>query len=185
MPFPVPLLYDPQTLQDLPINTFPQNLCEYCVIVHYTGGHPDKFFPNYDSQINNFLCHMNRWYVPMFYIPATTRLLRRSNIMRPFCTTEKTPPLLGEIIALFTPQGGFVVDPYTGTLTTAWAYLKERIFFFVEIRKVTDLRHPWSVLEQITATVISKQHFPRPSPVSYRILRQCLIIKTLVPFAIT
>ena len=60
----------------------------------------------------------------MFNVPMTKSRLCREKTKVPFWTNEQSADMLGELVDLFTPQGGTVCDRYGGTLTTAIACIR-------------------------------------------------------------
>lgn len=60
----------------------------------------------------------------MYNVQPPKAKLSRPNSSIPYYNGELSYDMLGELIYLFSPQSGTVIDPYIGTMTTTIASLK-------------------------------------------------------------
>ncbi len=124
MKFPYLILYDPESLRNNIISIFPQNSCEFALVARSPGSHPDGFKPDFETNFNQVATATQRRHAVMTNVQATKTFLTVPGSKVPFCTKELPILMLHELIDLFTPVDGSVIDPYAGTMTTAAACLQ-------------------------------------------------------------
>lgn len=126
MQYPYTIVKDPNQIQRRVLNGFPQNIVEFAMVAQAPGPHPDGFRPDFDSPFHLINCDMKRRFSALYNVPVTSCKLTPAKSKSPFRTTEKSIALLTEILDMFVPEGGYVMDPYAGTLATAIACLQSK-----------------------------------------------------------
>ncbi len=120
MPSPYVLAFDSNTVQNRNSTAFPQ--CGYTLglVARYSTDTP-KFNPDFQSHFNLVNCSNRRNCSVMFNIQKPSSKLCKPNSRIPFYSDELSPFMLAELIDLFTPKDGKVLDPFSGTMTTSIA----------------------------------------------------------------
>ena len=103
---------------------FPQQMTGFALIAKAPGEHPGGFLPNFDSSHALIESSASRRQSCIDSVPFVRHKLNRPNSRSPYRTNEKSHSLLSEMIDLFTPIHGSVLDPYAGTLSTAIAAMR-------------------------------------------------------------
>lgn len=124
MPHPYVIMYDPSTIQKRPTTKYPQSFSEFALVGILPGTSERSFKPDFNSIFHAVNCKVERRFAGIFNVPSVTSKLCRSNSRVPFDTSEQPTELLSELIDIFTPQGGRVLDAYAGAMSTAIGCLK-------------------------------------------------------------
>ncbi len=103
---------------------FPCGVQEYCVVARMPGTHPEEFNPNFNTSFNLIECNLLRRASIVTNVDLPKNRLLQPNTRKPFRMSEKPVNLLAEIIDLFVPHYGSVIDLFGGTFTLAIAALK-------------------------------------------------------------
>lgn len=103
-------------------NEFPLHNSEMALICKAPGDHP-TFTPNFSERLN-LQCKGSRRRASFGNVPSTINKLLRPNTRSPIRVEEKNVSLLRELISLYSPIGGLVLDSYAGTFTTAIAAMQ-------------------------------------------------------------
>ncbi len=117
LPKLVTFSYDPLTIPTRTDSDFPYGKEEHCVVARVPGQHPENFNPNYGCQFNMINCKSTRRSTVVTNIAAPKNRLCVPNSRAPFRMSEKPIPLLSEMVDLWVPPYGTVLDMYAGTLT--------------------------------------------------------------------
>lgn len=126
MKYPYVLIKNDEQLQRRPITDFPQNIAEFALIAKAPGLHPERFKPEYSSPFHLVNCSLKRRFSAIYNVPVPRSKLTYPNSKSPIRVEEKSVDLLAEILDLFVPEEGSVLDPYAGTLTTAIACMSSK-----------------------------------------------------------
>lgn len=112
--------YDPDTVPKRANSKFPQisMMADYALLAKAQGDHPSGFEPDFDSKFHQIPCSATRRSIVIEKIPFAKNKLTYSNTRMPVSLTEKPTCLLTEMIDLYCPVGGLVMDPYATTLKT-------------------------------------------------------------------
>lgn len=115
--------YDPQTVPRRQINAFPQHtmMTDYALLARAPGDHPKNFTPDFDSAFHQLPITGKRRSTILQNIPYVKNKLTFHNTRMPVCLTEKNVDLIHELVDLFCPIQGSVLDPFGGAFSTAVA----------------------------------------------------------------
>lgn len=119
MEYPYIFGYDSTTLQDHNTSKLPQQGADYA-LVSYLPSEKATFSPLFSGARGT----RKRNLAVLSNVPAPSSKLLRPGSRVPFYTAQKSIYLLKEVIDLFTPAGGTVMDLFSGTMTTAKAALQ-------------------------------------------------------------
>ena len=111
--------YKHDSVQDRNPTHFPQSGADFGMVAYLPS--ETTFQPDFNSVFSVIGSRSKRNLALMTEIPAPKSKLRRPGSRTHFLPSEKSVSLLMEVIDLFTPKSGLVVDLYGGTLTTAIA----------------------------------------------------------------
>ena len=103
---------------------FPQTMTGFAVIAKAPGDHPGGFMPDFDASYSFIQSCASRRQSAIDSVPFVKHKLTRLKSRSPYRTSEKPHSLLSELIDLFTPPQGSVLDPFAGTLSTAIASMR-------------------------------------------------------------
>ena len=118
---PYVLSYNTNTIQTRHPPNFPQKTHETVLIARLHTSKEQSFSPDFDSDFSLVQCSNSRNSSVMSNISKPKSLLYKKGTKIPFHPNELSPFMLSELIDLFTPQCGTVLDLYAGTMTTAIA----------------------------------------------------------------
>ncbi len=104
--------------------SFPYGMEDYCVVARLPGAHPDGFNPNFNTNFNLIECSWSRRTSIVTNVDVPRNRLCYPNSRKPVRMSEKPINLLAEIIDLFVPAYGTVMDLFGGTFTLPIAALK-------------------------------------------------------------
>lgn len=112
--------YDPNTVPRRHISLFPQTtmMTDYALLAKAPGDHPAGFTPDFDSRFHLLNCTGTRRSMVLDKIPFVKNKLTYLNTRMPVRMTEKNINLISEMVDLYSPINGSVIDPYGGVLTT-------------------------------------------------------------------
>ena len=111
--------YSQDSIQDRNPTQVPQAATDYAMIAYLPSDEP--FCPDFKSPSSVIGSKLKRNLALITDITAPRVKLCRPGSRSPFLVNEKSVKLLMELIDLFTPRCGFVVDLFGGSLTTALA----------------------------------------------------------------
>ncbi len=103
---------------------FPSGMEEYCVIARLPGPHPAGFNPNFQSNYNLIKCNWTKRASIVTNVELPKNRLCYPNSRKPYRMSEKPIALLAEVVDLFVPAYGTVLDIFGGTLTLPIAGIK-------------------------------------------------------------
>ncbi len=131
---------------------FPYGLEEYCFIPRLPGKHPDGFNPDFKSNYNLIECNWTKRAPIITNVDQPTNKLCFPKSRKPVRVSEKSVNVLAEIIDLYVPPYGTVIDLFAGTMTLPIASLKtsrrciavekDRQCFELAIARLADLCSP-------------------------------------------
>ncbi len=116
--------YDPNTIKRVKIGEFGQSAHDVAIVAKMPGSHPDDFQPNFDTKFNYINTPYSRRHSIITNVPATRSYLTKPKSKVPLDHREFHPFLFHELIDLFSPDGGSVIDPYGKTFTTPLACIR-------------------------------------------------------------
>ena len=123
---PLTFCYKPDCIPRKPSEEeyFPYGLEEYCIVARLSGSHPDSFNPDFSSSFNLINCNWSKRASIVTNVDVPKNKLCYEKSRKPVRVSEKPIDLLAEIIDLFVPPYGTVMDLFGGTLTLPIASLK-------------------------------------------------------------
>ena len=136
-PHPTITAKDQETIQKTTSVIFQQCSYEcYTAATRDLGGLPRTFYPKLDDKSYPYMflkTSSKRKFNVVTGVPARARKLCRVGTKSPVRPSEKPLVLLRELIDMYCPQDGLVLDPYAGTFSTALACIdSSRRCFAVE-----------------------------------------------------
>lgn len=162
MPYPYVIMFDSKSIQNRNPSIFPQNSALYALLCHLPG--PSKH-GQFNTSFHLINCQNSRNLAGMFNVQFPKSPLRRPGTKVPFNANELPVDMLCEIIDLFCPHRGKVMDPYSGTMTTLIASIRTGRKC-LGIEKTTDLYN--AALERLfgflpSSTSLRRTSEPSPS----------------------
>ncbi len=124
MPSPYILSYNSETIQFRHTRKFPQIGYQVALIARLPSSTQNRFNPDFNSMFNLVNCSNSRNCAVMFNILKQSSKLYKEDTRIPFHPDELSPHMLAELIDMFTPQGGTVMDIFSGTMTAAIASIQ-------------------------------------------------------------
>lgn len=121
---PYVMMNDSDQLHRRALNGLPQVSSEFAMVAVAQGPRSDGFLPDFDSPFHLINCQMKRRFAAVYNVPVSKNKLMYSKSKSPIRVEEKSIELLTEILDIFIPGDGVVMDPYAGTLTTAIACMQ-------------------------------------------------------------
>lgn len=121
MNYPYVVMFDSNSIQNRNTTVFPQNSALYAMLCHLPGPVKHKKFNSPFHLVN---CSNHRNLAGMFNVKHTKSPLRRPGSKVVFNSHELPVDMLCELIDLFCPHRGRVMDPYCGTMTTLIAAIR-------------------------------------------------------------
>lgn len=153
--------YDPKTVPRRQINEFPQYtmMTDYGLLARAPGHHPKQFVPDFDSAFHQLPITGTRRSMVLHNIPYVKNKVTFQNTRMPVCLTEKNVDLIHELVDLFSPIQGSVLDPFGGAFSTAVACMRssrscvaleadERVYKVSLERLLTVLRVPTKAISK-------------------------------------
>lgn len=118
MDYPYVFSKDSSTVPVRWTKKYPQNGKPFAIIATATGNHPDPFQPCFSGRFShvNWSHHDNL--STMFNVSQPRSRLLKPNYRIPYNCDELFVKMLCECMNIFCPYNGFVLDPYSGTMTT-------------------------------------------------------------------
>lgn len=120
MPHPYVFTFSSDSIQKRNPKVFPQNASLFGLIAHLPG-RSDFSNKNFNTDFNLVNCSNSRNCAAMFNIMATKSKLCKPSSRIPFHVNELPFDMLAELVDLLTPNGGNVLDPYSGSMSVAVA----------------------------------------------------------------
>ncbi len=124
MSAPYILAFDSKTIQLRRTKIFPMLGYKVALVAQLPSGNRESFEPNFDTPFNLVNCSNSRRCGVMYNISDPKSKLYKPETRVPFHPEELSPFMLSELIDLFTPQNGRVLDPFAGTMTSAIAAMQ-------------------------------------------------------------
>ncbi len=124
MPEEFIISYKLDTLRRHKISHFPQSARDLAMIARLPGVHPSGFNPSFETKSVNFHESATRRYSMMTNVPVWNTPLTRNASKVPFDKREFNPVVFEEMIELYAPVGGSVIDPFSRTSTTGIACIR-------------------------------------------------------------
>lgn len=120
MPYPAVFVFDTEV--DRETNVFPRSNGEMALIGKLPGNHPKGFIPAFSEQTSfDSATKRNAFYVN---VPKPDNRLLREGSKSPVRTSENSVSLLRDLITLYCPLEGTVMDSFAGTCSAAIAALQ-------------------------------------------------------------
>lgn len=126
MEYPYSLGKDPNQMQKRAVSEFPQCNAEWGLLARAPGLHPTGFKPDFNGPFHLVNCLLPRRYSAIYNVPVSKTKLTLPNSKSPIRTSEKSVQLITELLDLFMPENGVVLDAYAGTMTTAIACMQSK-----------------------------------------------------------
>ncbi len=128
MPEEFLISYDLRSIKKRKILHFTQSAHDVAILGRLPGEHPDKFKPEFlstdkDNETSGDILNGTRFSI-ISNAPVMKSHLTKCGSKVPFDLKEFDSEVFREIIELFTPVNGSVIDPYCRTMTTGLACLK-------------------------------------------------------------
>ncbi len=111
------ITFDIQTIKKRKLSNFGQSAHETALIAKLPGSHPSGFVPEFATHIDAVTGQSIR-YCLLSNVPATKCFLTKPNSKVPFDVQELHPIVYQNLVELFTPNGGSVIDPFARTMTS-------------------------------------------------------------------
>ena len=121
MGFPFILGYKPSSMKKKQATVFPQCGYQIALVATLPSEKSNRCVPDYSQNYNLIDCDAERNAALMFNIIMSKSKLCHKDSRVPFLKTEQSAQMLAGLIDLFSPQGGLVIDPFAGSLTTSIA----------------------------------------------------------------
>ena len=121
---PYVLSKDSSTIPARDVGLFPQSGNMYGVIVRNPGGDSTSFKPSYKSKFIYVNSTNDRRLSAMWNIPQPKSTLKKGKSRVPHNPNELSVNMLCELIDLFVPPSGNLIDPYGGTINTGVASIR-------------------------------------------------------------
>ena len=118
------IIYDEVTPPKRTVTEFPQIMNEFALIATAPGEHPAGFRPDFNAEFQLLNCRSSRRKSSVERVPFGKHKLTRPNSKIPYRMSEKPIGLLSELVDLFTPVRGNILDMYAGTFTTCIACIR-------------------------------------------------------------
>ena len=126
-PYPVIVAKEQSSLQKTTAVLFPQHAYEiFTVASKDPGGSQREFYPKLNDATHPYTSlrtPSKRKFNVIADVPTRTRKLCRVGEKKLIRNTEKPVALLRELLDMYCPEDGLVLDPYAGTYTTGLACL--------------------------------------------------------------
>ena len=117
-------MFDSKSIQNRNPTIFPQDGNLFAMIGHLPGPTKEASKLNFNTRFNLVKCCNNRNLTGMFNVKHPKTKLCRPGTKVPFFSKELSSDMLAELIDLFTPQGGNILDPYSGSMSSIIAALR-------------------------------------------------------------
>lgn len=101
------------------INGFSKNGAQYVVLARTPGSHPQHFQPHFHFEFHDVNCPLSWSDAEISYANWPIKKLRRQDRRKPIPKTEKSNLLICCVFIFFTPDEGYNLDPYLGTMPIA------------------------------------------------------------------
>lgn len=135
----------------------PTMMTEYALLSRAPGKHPKNFILNFDSAFDRLPITGNRTSIVLHSIPYVESKMKFQNMRMPVCLTEKNVDLIHELVDLFSPLQGSVLDPFGGAFSTAVECMKSsRSCVSIE---VDDRAHNTSVNRLLMVLAVQTNQF--------------------------
>ncbi len=124
MGFPFIFGYDSTSIQKRKTTKFPQCGYQVALVASVPCDRQKQFEPDFSSGLNAVNCSVERRMGMMFNIVNSKSKLCHKNSRVPILKAEQSVPMLAELMDIFSPHGGLVIDMFAGSLTSAIAALR-------------------------------------------------------------
>lgn len=117
------IVYDTTQLRRRRTTDFPQSHTEFALIARKKGHNPSGFVPDFAAQQSDTEPLHRGLFASILNVEQCDKKLKKPGINTPLFPTERSISLHKDIVRLFTPCEGSVMDPFGGALSTALACL--------------------------------------------------------------
>lgn len=124
MNFPYLVLYNKNSVQRRAVADFPQHHFDLALLAKSPGIHPSGFKPKFNDKAPTLEIDATPRYASAVNVASCGAKLTKPNSRSPICPSEKNPDLLMYVMDLFSPSGGYVIDPFSGSMSTLLASLE-------------------------------------------------------------
>jgi len=163
MPYAFTVVKDSKTMQRSRRSRCPQNAVENGVVGWTPGTHPQGFKTDFTSEYTLINCTHARKFNVIDNVPVPRRKLRYKGKRKFVRVEEKSTLLISELLQTFSPDGGRILDPFAGTMTTAVACMAKKRHCTVIEPDIECYRLAVERLEGIATTMTKRRTRSRRS----------------------